>query len=128
MANCCGVFTATATKQPSRDWWNDMRHWCWVSALENAGDRATPALRRVLAKAPNLETRQRLERLLQKLDAYPTSEGEALRAVRAIEVLEYLGTREARAVLQGIVNGSAEARRTQEAKAALRRLQSRDRE
>jgi hypothetical protein len=96
--------------------------------LENAGDRAAPALRKVLAKAPNLETRQRLERLLQKLDAYPASDGEALRAVRAIEVLEYLGTREARAVLEGIANGSAEARRSQEAKAALRRLQSRDRE
>jgi len=41
--------------------------------------------------------------------------------VRAVEVLESLGTPKAREVLQTLAKGAAEARLTREAKAALER-------
>ena len=54
-----------------------------------------------------------------------THRSDALRMVRAVEVLEDIGTPEARAVLEHLAAGVAEARRTREAKAALARLASR---
>jgi hypothetical protein len=48
--------------------------------------------------------------------------GEGLRTGRAIEVLEHLGTPEARDVLQELSRGAPAAYVTQEAKAALTRL------
>lgn len=47
---------------------------------------------------------------------------ENLRRIRAIEVLEHIGTADARAVLQSLAKGAAESRSTQEAKTALERL------
>ncbi len=47
---------------------------------------------------------------------------EYLRQLRAIEVLECIGTAEARRVLEAISQGATEARLTQEAQAALQRL------
>jgi hypothetical protein len=42
--------------------------------------------------------------------------------VRAVEVLELIGSDEARRLLRELAKGPAEARQTQEAKAALARL------
>jgi hypothetical protein len=50
---------------------------------------------------------------------------ERLRAVRAIEVLERMGTSRSREVLETLASGIPEARVTFEAKAALRRLSMR---
>ena len=51
--------------------------------------------------------------------------GEALRAWRALEVLENAATPEARRLLERLAEGHADARRTREAKAILKRLAER---
>jgi hypothetical protein len=47
---------------------------------------------------------------------------EALRAIRAVEVLEQLGTPEARQVLQNLADGAPGHKLTRHAEAALKRL------
>jgi RNA polymerase sigma factor (sigma-70 family) len=92
--------------------------------LEKLGELVEPELRAALAKARSVEMRQRLERLLKRLDekALP---GELLRDIRAVEVLERLGTAEARGLLRDLAGGAPAARLTREAQAALQRLEQR---
>ena len=92
--------------------------------LERWGERAVPALRRALVGGPSPEARRQIERLLGRLDG-PVTAPEALRAVRAVEVLEQAGTPEARRVLEALAGGAPEARLTREAKASLGRLLAR---
>jgi hypothetical protein len=92
--------------------------------LEKMGDLSEPALRKVLIGQPSLEARRRVEQLLQKLRDAITNP-EQLQALRGIEVLEYIGTPEARGVLDVLARGAPEARLTQEAKAARQRLSER---
>jgi WD40 repeat protein len=89
--------------------------------LEKEGELAKPALLQALAGMPSAEVRQRIEQLLEKLDGAVTS-SEALRSLRAVKVLEDIGTAAARQVLDGLARGAAGARLTQEAKTALERL------
>jgi WD40 repeat protein len=89
--------------------------------LEKLGESAEPALRNVLAKKPTLEVRLRAERLLERLQGNILSE-ESLQALRAIELLERIGTPEARQVLEGLAKGEAGAQLTEEAQASLERL------
>jgi hypothetical protein len=91
-------------------------------ALRELGDRAGPSLRKSLKAAPSPEVRRRMEDLLEGLNHPGPLEGEALRGVRAVQVLEGIGTREAREVLGKLVKGMPEARLTREAKASLERL------
>ncbi|HEY7428229.1 MAG TPA: WD40 repeat domain-containing protein, partial [Gemmataceae bacterium] len=92
--------------------------------LARLGELALPALRRGLAGHPSLEKRRRMERALKEAaDAVASSEH--LRALRAITVLEWADTAEARKLLARLAAGAAEARFTQEAKAALDRLAKR---
>jgi hypothetical protein len=90
-------------------------------ALARLGELAEPKLRQRLAEKPPLEVRQRIEQLLEKV-AGPATEPEPLRALRAVELLEHIGTAEARALLQMLGKGAPEARVTQAANAALKRL------
>jgi hypothetical protein len=55
----------------------------------------------------------------------PISDLDLLRALRALEILECIGSQEAKAVLQIIAKGAPEARLTIEAKASLGRLEKR---
>jgi WD40 repeat protein len=87
--------------------------------LEKLGDAAGPALRQLLSGQPSPETRRRTSQLLE------TFSRERLRAVRAVEALEYLGSPEARRLLAALAEGAPEARQTREAQAALRRLERR---
>jgi hypothetical protein len=48
-----------------------------------------------------------------------------VRAVRAIALLEHIGTSEARAILERLASGEAEALPTEQARAALARLDKR---
>jgi RNA polymerase sigma factor (sigma-70 family) len=90
-----------------------------MAALEKLGDAAGPVCREALSGDVSPETRQRLEQLLQKLAA--PSAGQ-LQALRAIEVLEQIGTSEARKVLAKLAGGAEGVRLTRTAKGALDRL------
>jgi RNA polymerase sigma factor (sigma-70 family) len=89
--------------------------------LKKRGDSAEPALRKALQEKLPLETRRRLQALLDDLDG-----DERLRALRAIEVLERIGDKPARGLLQKLSAGAAGAWLTEEAWVSLRRLEQRD--
>jgi RNA polymerase sigma factor (sigma-70 family) len=96
--------------------------------LASFGEQAEPALRQALEGKPSLEARKRLEAL--HADAEQAGRGvvhsaELLRTLRAIRVLEHIGDREARQVLQKLAAGDPAARSTRQAREALRRLERR---
>jgi hypothetical protein len=90
-----------------------------TAELEKLGDLAEGSLRTHLRKTRELEERRRVEALLARLDV-PT--GERLRSLRAVEVLEHIGTSGARGLLRELSRGAPGALLTREAKAALGRL------
>jgi RNA polymerase sigma factor (sigma-70 family) len=92
-------------------------------ALRELGDAAEPALSKALAGQPSAEQRRRLKELLRELG--PECSPERLRELRSVEVLEHLGTPDARQALGSLAKGAAEARLTREAKASLGRLAGR---
>jgi hypothetical protein len=93
--------------------------------LEDLGDKAVPALRYILANRPPLEARQRAERILDKLDPRHILSAEEMRSVRAVWVLEAIGSPEAIDVLKKWTQGTPGERLTEEAKAALGRMEGR---
>jgi RNA polymerase sigma factor (sigma-70 family) len=91
------------------------------SDLEGLGELAEPALRKALAGDPSLEMRQRVERLLDNLSGRAPPAGQ-LRELRTVELLELMGSSDARHLLQALAGGAPEARLTREARSAVRRL------
>jgi hypothetical protein len=89
--------------------------------LEHQAEPTAPLLRKALEAGPSPEARRRLERILAKVDKGEW-DAESLRALRAIEVLEAIGTPAAQKVLQATAGGEPGARLTEEAKASLERL------
>jgi WD40 repeat protein len=89
--------------------------------LSRMADLAAPALRRTLENKPSAELRQRAEKLLKALDG-PITNAELLRQLRAVEVLEQIGTPAAREHLKGLVHGAAGATLSRAAAEALSRL------
>jgi hypothetical protein len=80
-----------------------------------------PALTTALGKNPSVEVSKRLEKLIarvQESDLPPNQ----LRVLRAVEVLESIGTTEARQVFAEMARGAAGARLTEEARLSLERL------
>jgi hypothetical protein len=94
------------------------------SELIRLGERAESAFRHALKNHPSLEARRRIEDVLSKLQPGPPPP-EMLRALRAIEVLEHIGTPAASRCLEALAAGATDARSTRDAKAALRRLATR---
>jgi WD40 repeat protein len=94
--------------------------------LGRLGDQAEVPLRKALAQATSPEARARLEGLLNDVGGWIITEPESLRTVRAIWVLQRIGSNDARAILEDLSRGAAGARITQEAKAALAYLAKRD--
>jgi hypothetical protein len=92
--------------------------------LESLAESAEPALQKARVDKPTLEVRRRVERLLERLRG-PVPPGQRLQALRAVEVLEHIGTPEARQLLEPLGQGAPAARLTQEAKASLERLKKR---
>jgi len=92
--------------------------------LRQLDDLAEPALRKSLAEKPPLEMRVRVEALLNKIVTRPLSSNE-LGQLRAVEVLEWAGTLEARQLLEKLAQGAPGARLTKEANASLSRLAKR---
>lgn len=89
--------------------------------LRLLGPAAESALRAAQKNTPSLELRRRIDGLLAKIEAGQLS-SEELRAARAIELLERLGTSEARALLDTLAQGAIGAQLTQESRRALKRL------
>jgi RNA polymerase sigma factor (sigma-70 family) len=90
--------------------------------LEQLGKRAEAALRKKLAAKPSVEVRQRIEQLLSKVEELTP---ESFRALRAVEVLEHIGSSEAKKVLETLATGAEGFRLTREATASLERLNKR---
>ncbi|MCI0460367.1 MAG: sigma-70 family RNA polymerase sigma factor [Gemmataceae bacterium] len=88
--------------------------------LLKLSEQIVPALDKALAAKPPLETKKRLEDLRSKVTGL-LLQGERLRGYRAVEVLERLGTPEARQVLETLAGGAPGALLTTSAQAALRR-------
>jgi RNA polymerase sigma factor (sigma-70 family) len=89
--------------------------------LQELGHAAVPALRKELDEKPGPEMRQRIEQLLSRKPD-PGSRPEALRRLRAMQVVERAATKEARALLTELAEGLPLAPETKEARAALGRL------
>jgi WD40 repeat protein len=88
------------------------------------GELAAPLLRQSLAARPTLEFRRRAEEVLRILDEAPLRrQPEQLRRIRAVRALEWIGSSNARELLGRLARGAPEARLTQDARAALRRLE-----
>jgi RNA polymerase sigma factor (sigma-70 family) len=88
------------------------------AALKALGHGAEPQLRKALAAAKDPEVGRRLQAVLD----YLNESREWTRMARAIAVLEYMGTNEARGALKKLADGVAETKLTDEARAALRRI------
>jgi hypothetical protein len=86
--------------------------------LEALADRAAPVLRKALAGNPSAETKRRIE---HALEAAGPAAPERRREVRAVEVLERLGTAGARELLGLLASGDNEALLTREARSAAKR-------
>ncbi len=94
--------------------------------LEKLGDAAEVSCRAALAAGPSPEKRRRLERLLKPIDAQATDPSpERLRLSRGLEVLERVGTPQARGLLKALAGGAVGAWLTREAKEALTRRPAR---
>lgn len=91
-------------------------------ALAELGERARADTTRALGAGPNAEVRDRLEKLLAA-DERPTAE--QLRRLRAIEVVELVGSPDAVRLLNDWAGGAPGASFTSEASAAARRLSDR---
>jgi WD40 repeat protein len=95
-----------------------------AAELAQLEKRAEPALVKVVKETHSVEVRKRAGQLLAKLSA-PIPSPARLRQIRALAVLEYCSTKEARDLLQELAKGAPDAWLTQEAKAALARLAKR---
>jgi hypothetical protein len=89
--------------------------------LEQRGARAEPALRRVLQGKLSPEVHSRVERVLNQLEQRGPDSA-TLRAIRAVEILEHVGSPDSRALLEILAQGDPDARLTIDAKDSLARL------
>jgi len=92
-----------------------------TSELEKLGVIAEPDLRAKLAEQPSAEVRLRAERILGEVPRSNKASA-ILQATRAITTLEYVGTPEARQLLQSIAQMNPKDWLTEEANASLKRL------
>jgi WD40 repeat protein len=89
--------------------------------LESLGDLAEPALRKALEENSSLELKRRVERIRKKAVG-PMRHPEQLRDLRALKILEHIGSDDARKLIGLIAQGDLEAPLTWEARACLSRL------
>jgi hypothetical protein len=84
------------------------------------GEMALPSLRAALKNPASVEQRERIEKLIATLQDTVNVEA-YLREVRALEVLERIGTAEAKKIVENMASGSTSALPTREAKLVLSR-------
>ena len=93
-------------------------------SLVGMGWLVAPAVRRARPETASAEVRARLEAVLARVDPFPHIPGD-IRVVRTIAVLEQVGTRDARALLDELARGATGtggAAEREAARAALARL------
>ena len=88
------------------------------------GSTAATPLAEALKGTLSPEARTRAQRILEKVQT-PLPTGDELRNLWAVDLLEQIGTTEAKLVIAKIATGDADAWLTREAKAALQRLDKR---
>jgi RNA polymerase sigma factor (sigma-70 family) len=91
--------------------------------LEKTGEQVEPFFQEAMKGNLTLETRRRLEQILNAVRDTPSRE--TLRVIRGVMALERIGTRSAMAVLESLARGPAGTRETAEAKSSLERLRQR---
>jgi hypothetical protein len=89
--------------------------------LLELGEQTLPMLRQALKDNPPLETKKRIEELMESLRRGPTPE--QLRLLRALAVLEWSGLSSAGQQLKRLAEGDPAARVTRAAQAAWQRFQ-----
>jgi len=92
--------------------------------IAQLGPAATPVLKKYLAATPSLEGKRRAEELLVQICKSGLVSEEAL-AARCCEVLEYIGTSEAKELLAAEATGEPVSELAKHARAALQRLEKR---
>jgi WD40 repeat protein len=90
--------------------------------LDVLGEPAVAVVDALAAKSPSAEVRRRLDRFLAKHDRDEPTDEQLVQG-RILEILEQIGSPDARAVLRELAGGAPTARLTREATAALRRLE-----
>jgi hypothetical protein len=92
-----------------------------MQELEHFGQDVLPFLSAQLKKSLTLESRRRVEQLVERLQKGPPfSQNRA--TLRAIEALEHIRTADARRLLESLSRSAAEEQHREEARAALARL------
>ena len=92
--------------------------------LIGLGPQVLPEVRRGLADpSTSVEVQRSLTQIRDDLEAFEIRDPETLRTVRAVWVLERIGNDAAQELLRKLASGQADARPTQQAKAALTRLE-----
>ncbi len=92
-----------------------------TAELQKIGERALPVIDKALTGKPALETQLRLEETRKRVTGLLLL-GERLQTIRAIEVLERIGSPEARQVLQALADRAPESLITTQSKGVLARL------
>ncbi|HEV3237569.1 MAG TPA: WD40 repeat domain-containing protein, partial [Gemmataceae bacterium] len=91
--------------------------------LAEFGQLIAPALREALKSDPSAEKKRRMESIMANLDPNGMVSGPHLREIRAMQILEKIGSAEARELLKKVAQGDESARLTTEAKKALERIE-----
>jgi WD40 repeat protein len=93
--------------------------------LRELGRAAEGPLRQALKRGPSAEQSARIEALLSGLEPVARPRGEDLRSIRAVAVVEYIGTDEARRLLAEWAEHGSPPRLADEGSRALERLKAR---
>lgn len=88
--------------------------------LEESGDRVAAALEKFLATKPSVEARQRAEKILARIRGRDATD-QAAQSLRALEVLEWLGSAKARELVEKLAKGAEGVSLTEEARRSLKR-------
>lgn len=94
--------------------------------LKAFGEKASPALFKALADNASPVVRSRIEGVLESIGQFPIPP-ETLRRTRAIQVLEQIGSEDAKRILKRLAEVSPPTTASLDAEAALKRLEQRSR-
>lgn len=88
--------------------------------LGAGGDRVATAVEKFLAAKPSAEAGGRAEKVLAMIRGHVPA-GEAVQSLRALEVLEWIGTAEAKELVENLAKGAEGVPLTEEARRSLKR-------